>query len=306
MEKLRNEKEEKGKEKGEKGKEEKDEKKKPGFVAKAVLAAGLMIAAAAGCEERTINNYNCPDSGTEDVAAEVEEDAGHDVAEELPDVVEEPDAVEDVMEEEVECVADLTPTTCDSSEPVAEGVMSRDEPLEAGNITFELRDTEEHGGIVSAIIAVVDECGEVLKLDKVAEGTTKEFTIKGAKYYVTVDTVHLSEENPWADASVSISCDTNYCSLVMGDLNQGEMIPFDGFKMSLDDFDRSNPEEPAILVSILDSADHILSHLRIPKDEYGIFFGSGEVYRINVLEVGMGDTFTARWARVDITKTCPE
>lgn len=288
---------EKGKEKVEKGREE---KKKPGFAAKAVLAAGVMLAAATGCTERVTNNYNCPDSRTEDTVEDVQEEP--DAPEALPDIVE--DTPEDIVEEEGECIADRTPLTCDSREPVAEGVMSLDEPLEAGNISFELRGTEENltTGEVRAIIAVVDECGETLSMDTVYEGQTKEFSIEGATYHVTVNVVHLSEDNPWADASISITCEGDFCLVVGGIINQGEMMLFDAYRLRLDDLDTTNPEEPAVVVSILDSADYVLRMLRIPKGEKEYFMG----YKIDVLEVAPGYTFGSKWAEIDISKRCEE
>ena len=292
---------EKGKEKGrEIETERKDEKKKPGFAAKAVLAAGLMIAAATGCTERITNNYNCPDGEARDTIEDVQEDTGHET--ELPDVVDEPDSVADVIDEEVECIADLSPLTCDSSEPVAEGVISLDESLEVGGLSFELHATEEHLGVVSAIVAVVDECGELLKLDKISEGQTKTYNIEGASYHVTMNAVHMSEENPWADASVSITCEGDYCLVVGGIINQGEIMPFDELRLRLDDLDVTNPEEPSAVVSILDSADHVLMMLRIPKGEKEYFMG----YRIDVNEIAPGYTFASKWANIDISKRCED
>ena len=325
---LRKTKDEKVKEKGEKGKEEKDEKKKPGFVAKAVLAAGLMLAVVAGCEDRTtINNYNCPDSGTQDAAAEVEQDAvdeemESDIPEEVADAVEDvemeadvpeevTDAVddeiveiveEDINEEEVECVADLTPVTCDSSEPVAEGVMTLYEPLVAGNISFELYDTEEHGGIASAIIDVVDECDNVLTRDKAFEGSTKEMTVEGATYMVTVDTVHLSDDNPWADASVTISCD-NMCEVASGVIRQGESLVFDLYRLHLEDLDVTIPGEPAASVNIENlDATVVYDMLRIPKGEHRYF----DVYRIRADEITAGYTFGSKWAQFTISTRCED
>ena len=301
MEKLRNEKEEKGKEKG---KEEKDEKKKPGFVAKAVLAAGLMLAVAAGCEDRTtINNYNCPDSGTQDAAAEVEQDAVEgemeaDVPEEIVDAAE-----EDVMEEEVECVADLTPVTCDSSEPIAEGVVTLEEPLEMGNLTLEFEGTEEHAGITEGIFSVVDECGNILNRNKIAEGQTLEISIEGAVYLVTVDTLHASEDNPWADVSVTINCN-NMCEVASGIINQGETLAVDSFRIRLNDIDvYSTPGEPAAILDVEDgTTGDLLYRVRIAKDEHEYILG----YRIDVKEVGAGYTFASKWVDLSVKQPCED
>lgn len=300
MVELRNDKEEKGKEKGEKGKGERDEKKKPGFVAKAVLAAGLMLAVATGCEERVTNNYNCPDTGTQDVAAEVEQDTAEEEMEaDVPEVIDV--AEEDVMEEEVECVADLTPTTCDSSEPIAEGVVTLEEPLEMGNLSLEFEGTEEHAGITEGIFSVVDECGNIITRNKIAEGQTLEISIEGAVYAVTVDSLHASEDNPWADVSVTVSCD-NMCEMISGILNQGEIAPFDSYKLHLDDIDTFDSDELAALVSILDSMDNIVDRMRIPRGEHKYF---GE-YRITVEEIGAGYTFGSKWIDFNISRRCPE
>ncbi len=337
MEKLRNEKEEKGKERGKEGRDrykpkgsalirynaitkynvggdeeivregpkiasdQEHKKKKPGFVAKAVLAAGLMIAAATGCSDRITNNYNynCPDTGTEDAVADVQEEP--DAPEALPDIVDEPDAVEDVIDAEEECVADRTPVTCDSSEPIAEGVMSLYEPLEAGNISFELQGTEEHADGARAIVAVVDECGEILIMNTIAEGHTLEFSIEEATYAVTVNVVHVSEDNPWADASISISCH-GMCEVVAGIINQGESVVFGSYRLLLDDIDvASVPGEPAAIFDVLDgTTSDILYSIRIPKGDYNYIFG----YRIDVLEVAPGYTFGAKWAEVKISEPC--
>lgn len=295
-----------GKDEKEKGKERKgreEEKKKPGFAAKAVLATGIMVAAATGCTERTVNNYYCPDGEARDTVEEVTGDSATE-----PDVPETADAVldpvEDVVGEEVECVPDLSPLTCESSEPVAEGVISLDESLEVGGIIFELQATEENPvtGEIEAIVAVVDECGELLELDKISEGQTKTFNIEGASYHVTMNAVHMSDENPWADASVSITCEGDYCLVVGGIINQMEIMPFDDYRLRLDDLDVTNPEEPSAVVSILDSADHVLRMLRIPKGEKEYFMG----YRIDVNEVAPGYTFVSKWANIDISKRCED
>jgi len=310
MENLRNEMEEKGKAKEGKEKTEEKREKKPGFITKAVLAAGLMLATATGCGEKITNNYYCSDSGTQDVAAEVEQDAVEeemeaDVPEEVADVVE-----EDVVEEEVECVADLTPTTCDSSESIAEGVMTLDEPLVAGNITFELYGTEDHDGNPAAVIDVVDECDNVLKRDKAFEGSTKEIIVEGVTYAVTVDTVHLSDSNPWADASISISCD-NMCEVDIicegvsgiGILNQGESLVFDVYRLHLDDLDVTVPGETAAAVSILNIDNTVVyDRFRIPRGEHVYF----DVYRIRVDEATAGYTYGSKWAQFTISTRCED
>jgi len=325
MELMRRGKEEKekGKERGNEEKPEgRDEKKKPGFAAKVVLAAGLMIAAATGCTERTVNNYNCPDGEARDTVEEVAEDSATepDVPEEVADTVEdtapeildvieedaEPEVIdvvgEDVTEEEVECVADRTPVTCDSSSPIAEGVMTLTDSLEAGNITFELEATEVRlSGERRAIIRAVDECGEVIMMDTVAEGQTLEFFIEGADYAVTVNTVHVSDYNPWTDVSISMNCDS-WCESTRGIMDQGDAIPFSGFNLRFTDIDvMSTPGTPAALFDIEDGVTgDVVYSLRIPNGDHEYVFGS----RIDVLDLAAGYTFGAKWAEVAILGPC--
>jgi len=282
-----------------------EKKKKLGLVKALVLSTGLALSSASGCGDEIYNYYyNCPDAQTqqdavhEEDAAEVQEDAEMetDIPEEVSDVV-----GEDAMEEEVECVPDLSPPTCDPSEPVAEGVISREKSLEVGGIIFELFGTESQGEEAAAIIEAVDECGNVLKRNKYPEGNITEVTIEGATYIVTVNTVHVSETNPWADVSIKVKCD-NMCEVASGILNMGESLSFGEYNMRLDDIDITEGR-PAAVVSILDrNATFIYTRLKIPKWDYVYFEG----YRIRADEVTAGYTFGAKWAQFTISGKCKE
>lgn len=298
------------------GPEEKGVEKKSGFLGKVVLAAGLMLDTA-GCGDKIYNyNYYCSDVGTQDTATEVQEeptqeepnaeeqnaeeqnvDMGDDVLDEIEEVAE---IIEDVVEEE--CIPNLAPQTCNSSEPIAEGVITLSEPLVAGNITFELYDTEEHSGIPSALINVVDECGNLLERNKAFEGSTQWIPIEGATYIVTANAVYVSDTNPWADISISISCD-HMCEVASGILNIGETLPFDVYRLHLDDLDVTVPGEIAAAVSIENMDGTVIyNRYRIPKGEH-VYFNA---YRIRADELTAGYTLSAKWGQFTISTRCED
>lgn len=311
---------EKGKDRGREGKpEEKDEKKKPGFVAKAVLAAGIMVAAAAGCTERTVNNYYCPDGEARDTVEDVAEDSATepDVPEEVADMIEdtvpeiidvveedaEPEAIdvieEDVTEEEVECVADLAPVTCDSSSPAAEGVITTTSGLEIGNITMFLVHVDETSHPISASVSFVDSCGNIIEMDHIEEGSTTGATVAGAVYEITTNRI---SGYMWADVSVTVNCGDTYCLVSSGILNIGEIMPYPtgGDELRLDDLDLGHSEGPAALISILDASGYLLHVDSLMEGEFTDFAD----YRVLATDIGAGYGFIARWARFEISQPC--
>lgn len=196
-----------------------------------------------------------------------------------------------------ECIPNLAPADCRSVEPIAQGVTTNDQPLQMGNLSLYLVETEEHGGVMNGIFRIEDSCGNVLDTDKIGEGTTKTFVIEGAEYAVTLNALHQSEDgNDWADVTVDLSCPpSDMCLLVSGILNQGEEIPFDGLKVRLDDI---GMDSSTALLSILDSSNNILEKLSVAEGQ-SVSLHYGE-YLLVVEEVSLGATYAAKWARVSV------
>ena len=291
----------------EEGPEAKDEKK-PGFMTKALMTAGIIVIGASGCTEKTVNNYNCPDAEARDTAEEVEDSGTEpDVPAEVPDVVAdtaedtEPDMA-DVVEEdadEEECVADRSPTSCYDPEPVAEGVLSSDNPLRAGNITLVLESTVEGIDTSGAVVSFVDECGEVVASEVFYTGSTRWIDIEGAQYWIVTDAVHHSESNPWASMSVIIRCmPGGFCSGALGTINQGETLAFGPYMARLDDINREAGEA---ILSILDgTTGAVLTSLVLGEGEHEYIFG----YRLEVKQVASGVSFIAKWAELEVLEPC--
>jgi len=263
---------EKGKEKGEdlagKTKEAAGtEKKKSDFFGKAVLAVGLMAAAAVG-----------PNCGS---TREIEQEADN-----------------------TKCVADLSPVTCDESEPVAKGIISKEKSLAVGDIIFRLSGTEDHRGETAAIIEISDKCGNVIARNKSTERTATELGIAGAAYEVTVNTIYRSETDSWADVSIKVKCN-DMCEAVSGTINLGESLVFDNkYLLQLDDIEMHG-EKLATLDSIMNKdKTELYARLKISKGEPHYLMLEGNTYKIVVNEMGAGYTLNAKWADFTISKEC--
>lgn len=84
------------------------------------------------------------------------------------------------------------------------GIVNQYESLLFDGLRFQLDDLEEHGGVVSAVISVLNEAGDVLKRDRVSPGQTKEFSIDGEIYKLHVYAVApgYTMGAKWADMAI--------------------------------------------------------------------------------------------------------
>jgi|GEM_PF-3254978 len=311
---VRYEREEKREGKEDKKDIEDKKEKKPGFFAKAVLAAGLAVVAAAGCEERTINNYYCQDTGTQD-AAEVQEDAAEEA--DVPEISDAIQDVEDINEEEIECVSDLSPPTCDSSEPIAEGILLEGEALEMDNIKFVFEGLEGYEGDASAVFTLADICDEMsITVDADLETVdTVEFMLEGATYTVEINEFNFSDVSNWVDVSIHIRCGEcvadhtpTTCdydeTIAEGVVTPDISLEMGNFVLKLEDTEIHLGMTSAIY-QIKDSCNNLMVRDRIQAGQIKQVMIGGAEYSIDARAVhitdGEGDT---PWADFSIKISC--
>ncbi len=84
------------------------------------------------------------------------------------------------------------------------GILNAGESLPHDGLKFRLVDLEEHGGVASAIIAVLDANDNVLIMDTVQPGQTKEFNLNGNSYLFHVYKVApgYTMGAKWADVAI--------------------------------------------------------------------------------------------------------
>jgi hypothetical protein len=204
------------------------------------------------------------------------------------------------------CVADLAPRTCETEEPVAEGILSATQSISSEDLAIELvfAGVEEHNGQLALVFDVVDECGNVLQRRMISDEETMILTINGVAYTVSADGIY-DGTNPWGHLTVRVNCSLTeeQCEVAAGVINRGEELLFDGFRLRLDDIENGEDTNRAIL-SVLDRDGTVIDRLIITENSSEIRAYGGVGYTILVGDVAPGYGFGANWAYLTVLRNC--
>ncbi|MCI0504088.1 hypothetical protein L0Y65_05260 [Candidatus Micrarchaeota archaeon] len=89
--------------------------------------------------------------------------------------------------------------------PAVMGVLNQGESILVDNLKFRLDDIESTGALNSAIISVIDANNNIIKKDKIAEGSSVEMVVGGKHYLLTVNKVAAGYTfgAKWAEIEIS-------------------------------------------------------------------------------------------------------
>jgi len=198
---------------------------------------------------------------------------------------------------EEQCVPNLAPTDCNSTEPVVRGIITKGQSVKVGNFVLYFEGTEEdQQGKIAGIFRYEDSCGKTLSRNRVSEGHTVTVFMWGAGYELDVFSLYASSESEWADIKVEMSCVDN-CPLTYGIINLGEVLPVNNnLKIRLDDVQQESGLDKALL-SILDASDAVQARLSLAEGETEIV----DQYIIRIDKVAAGYTLNAKWAAISVS-----
>lgn len=93
--------------------------------------------------------------------------------------------------------------------PAVSGILNQGESLLVDNMKFQLDDLEAHNSVTAAILSVLDANGNILLKDKIDEGSSKEISISGKQYRVTVKkaAAGITFGAKWAEIEISTAFD---------------------------------------------------------------------------------------------------
>jgi hypothetical protein len=206
------------------------------------------------------------------------------------------------------CVGNLDPLKCSDTVPLVSGTLNQGGYLNIesapGKTKFRLQldDGQVLNGNNYAIVSLIDSCGNIIKKDKLQEGSTKTFVVNGESLDVTVNSAAfgMTFGAKWANFTVNAPCSKTYwCTSISGILNQDDSLSFDNYEVKLDDLHAQGTLTSALL-SVLDSNNNILTKLKIAEGNSADVILGGKTIRINVPEVAPGYTFGAKWAKIEI------
>ncbi|VVC04290.1 Uncharacterised protein [Candidatus Bilamarchaeum dharawalense] len=217
--------------------------------------------------------------------------------------------VEATCEENPECTPNIQVPAC-MSNSYGSGVLNQGESVPIGSLKLQLDDLETHDDSTLAIFSILDNCGNVIKKDKVAQGETKDMVVDGKVIRLTVSQLSSGDTfaAKWAKIDISVPCEASDCTQaqpeVSGLLNQGESLTMGaGMKVQLDDLANQNDGVYAI-ISILDSQNNVLKKSKIKEGASLEMSIAGEAFVVTVNQVASGDTFAAKWADITVSR-CP-
>ena len=169
-------------------------------------AAAMLLATGLSACESTVELKG--DATSRDTSMEVEtRDTTSEPRRDIPEVIEDTgvEGILDVVEEP--CEVQVVEETQSIS-------LHQGESIEVGGLEWRLDDIEVHDDVVAAIISITDPCtGDILKRDKLNEGTVKEFNFGadsvGADAMAAVETTRIvpgyTEDSRIWEATITMS-----------------------------------------------------------------------------------------------------
>jgi len=233
----------------------------------------------------------CPDGGVQEDGG-VQQDAGQSDA----------------------CVPNNAPLFCSDTSKIVDGAFLNqgESAIISGKYSLVLADIEAHGDTVNALFYIMDTCGGIMAIDKLAEGETKTISIGSDLADITATEILAGYTFGMKAAKFSISnpCTRqNWCLSVGGILNQGEGLLINDLNFRVDDFMQDGGKWFA-LFSVLDANGNMLKKMKIEEGSCNEFGIGPSQYKVTVPIIGAGYTFGAKWADVDIytpiQMACPD
>ncbi len=253
-----------------------------GFAKAALLAAGLALG---GCTYNTYNNYNY--SGADGGAAESgpATDGGSDGS----------------------CHLEQGPAlSCGST--VSATLAVGGDVVSLGSVHVQLEGTEDHAGVPTAIIDILDDGCAVRSRNAIQEGGAREIALGDADS-ISVEVGSVSSDS--VDVVLGRVCGdggSGYCAdspVIAGWMNQGESLPFNGLQLQLDDIVVvPSTEPPGAALTLLDSMGMALDHYLLRPGESVTKEVGGNTYQFSVSQVIAGYTFGAKRAEAAVY-SCP-